>query len=222
MKELDAIYRKHKRKILPLVFGFVSVFVFFRVIIPQWSDISDVQSLLTTKDKVVKAKEATVDLLNSISQDQIESDYALATTALPIQKDIVLIFSELSDVASKSNVKLGGFTLKVGGIYSVSKTTKTAEKAINGIPYLNILVNVSGQNNGLRKFAELMYKSIPIVEIKNIDISKNDARYDVNFYFKPVALKAPDADSTALTSLNTLETSQLKELKSWSSTTSSQ
>lgn len=215
MKELDFIYRKHKKKILPLVFGFVSVFVFFRIIVPQWSDISDVQSLLTTKNKVVEAKGATVDLLNSLSQEGVDSDYTLATTALPNQKDVVLIFSELSDAASKSNVKLGGFTLKVGGIYTVSKNVKTTEKSINGIPYLNILVNISGKNESLRKFADVLYRSIPVVEIKNIDITKSDARYDVNFYFKPVALKAPDADSTALTSLTPLQASQLKELKSW-------
>lgn len=215
MKELDFIYRKHKKKILPLIFGFVSVFVFFRIIIPQWSDITDVQSLLTTKNKVVEAKGATVDLLNSLSQDNVDSDYALATTALPNQKDIVLIFSELSDAASKSNVKLGGFSLKVGGIYTTTKNTKSADKSINGIPYLNILVNVSGKNDNLRKFADVIYKSMPVVEIKSIDITKNDARYDVNFYFKPVALKAPNADSTALTSLTPLQASQLKELKSW-------
>lgn len=215
MKELDLIYRKHKRKILPLVFGFVSVFVFFRIIMPQWSDISDVQSLLTTKNKVVEAKGATVDLLNSFSQENVDSDYTLATIALPNQKDIVLIFSELSDAATKAGVKLGGFTLKVGGIYSVSKNVKTTEKTINGIPYLNILVNISGKNENLRKFADVLYKSIPVVEIENIDITKSDARYDVNFYFKPVSLKAPDADSTALTGLTPLQASQLKELKSW-------
>ncbi len=215
MKELDFIYRKHKKKILPLIFGFVSVFVFFRIIIPQWSDITDVQSLLTTKNKVVEAKGATVDLLNSLSQENVDSDYALATTALPNQKDIVLIFSELSDAASKSNVKLGGFSLKVGGIYTTTKNAKSADKSINGIPYLNILVNVSGKNDNLRKFADVIYKSMPVVEIKSIDITKSDARYDVNFYFKPVALKAPNADSTALTSLTPLQASQLKELKSW-------
>lgn len=215
MKELDFIYRKHKKEILPLIFGFVSVFVLFRIIMPQWSDITDVQSLLTTKNKVVEAKGATVDLLNSLSQENVDNDYILTTTALPNQKDVVLIFSELSDAASKSNVKLGGFTLKVGGIYTTAKNANAAEKSINGIPYLNILVNISGKNENLRKFADIMYTSMPVVEIKSVNIAKNDARYDVNFYFKPVALKAPDADSTALTSLTPLQTSQLKELKFW-------
>lgn len=218
MKELNLIYKKRKKQLLPIVFGFAAVFVIFRILIPQWSDIQDAQQLLTTKDDTVKAKEATVTLLNSMSQESVDNDYSLVTTALPSQKDVVLIFSELSDVSSKAGVKLGGFTIKVGGVYSTSKVQQlTGEKAINGIPYINILVTVSGKNDGLRKFAEIMYKSMPVVEIRSVDMSKNDARYSINFFYKPVALKAPNADSVALTSLTPLESSQLKELKSWKS-----
>ncbi len=216
MKELELIYRKRKKQLLPIIFGFASVFVFFRIIIPQWSDIQDAQQLITTKDSVVKAKETTVALLESLSQENVDNDYMLATTALPAQKDVVLIFSELSDASSKAGVKLGGFTIKVGGVYSTSKTQQVSgEKSINGIPFINILVTVSGKNDGLRKFAEIMYKSMPVVEIKSVDISKSDARYNVNFFYKPVALKAPNADSTALTNLTPLQSSQLKELKGW-------
>ncbi len=215
MKELDLLYRKHKKQIVPLVFGFAAVFVVFRIILPQWSDITEVQQLLTSKGEVVKAKQETVDLLNSLPQENVNTNYSVATTALPPQKDIVLLFSELNDASARADVKLGGFTVKVGGVYSATNTNKDTDKSINGIPYLNILISVSGQSDALRKFADVMYKSMPIVEIKNIDIAKNDARYDVNFYFRPIALKAAKSDSTALTNLTPLQISQLKELNSW-------
>lgn len=216
MKELDQIYRKHKKQLLPIIFGFAAVFILFRVILPQWSDIQDVQDLISTKNDTVKAKDDTVTLLNSISDETVNDDYTLATTALPLQKDIVLIFSELTDASQKAGVQLGGFTVKVGSIYSSSKkTTTTSQKTINGIPYLNILVNVKGKSDGLRQFTQEMYMSMPVVEVRAIDIAKTDGRYDVNFYFKPVSLKAPNADTTALTNLNPIETAQLKELKSW-------
>lgn len=216
MKELNLIYQKRKKQLLPIAFAFASVFVFFRIVLPQWSDITDAQQLMTTKEKTVEAKNKTADLLGSLSQQNIDDDYALVTTALPIQKDIVLIFSELTDASEKVGVKLGGFTIKVGGVYNAIKNpTLSGEKSVNGIPFLNILITVSGKNENLRKFAEVLYKSMPIAEIKSVDISKVDARYNVNFYFKPVALKAPNADSTALAGLTPLQSSQLKELKSW-------
>ena len=217
MKELEKIYRKRKRQLLPLIFGFASFFVIFRVVMPQWNDIQDVQSLLTTKGATVDAKEASVTTLNSLPQETVDENYSVATTALPIQKDVVLIYTELNSASNKANVKLGGFSIKVGGIYSAitEKSSPKIERAVNGIPYLNILVNVTGTNVNLRKFAEVLYKSIPLVDIKSIDIAKNDARLDVNFYYKPIAIKPSNADTNAVKNLSAVELSQLNTLKTW-------
>ncbi len=218
MKELKEIYRKRKQQLLPLAFTFASFFVIFRIIIPQWTDISDVSLLMTQKQLTVDAKEESIRLLNSIPTEKVESDYSLITTALPVQKDIILIFSQLSDAAARSNVKLGGFSVKVGGIYSSDKSEKQdIQKTVEGIPYLNILVNVSGQTDGLKRFADELYKSLPLVEIASINIGKTDARYDVNFYFKPTVLRPANADTTALKSMTPVENEQLEELRTWSS-----
>jgi hypothetical protein len=195
--------------------GFASFFVLFRIILPQWSDIQDTLQLINSKAEAVQAKEQTIQLLNSLSLENVDADYNLVTTALPIQKDIVLIFSELNSAAAASNVQLGGFTVKVGGVYASDTTTLSANKSLNGIPFLNTLVNVSGSNEDVRKFAIELYKSIPLVEIKNIDISKKDARYDVNFYFKPITVRPNNADNTALKALTVAERQQLETLKTW-------
>lgn len=218
MKELKEIYRKRKQQLLPLTFGFAAFFVIFRIIIPQWTDISDVTLLMTQKQSAVDAKEETVRLLNSIPTEKVESDYTLITTALPIQKDIILIFGELSDAASRADVRLGGFSVKVGGIYSADKSEQqVVQKTVEGIPYLNILVNVSGQTDGLKRFADELYQSLPLVEITTINIGKSDARYDVNFYFKPITLRPANADTTALKAMTPAENEQLDELKTWNS-----
>ena len=216
MKELEAIYRKRKRQLLPIIFGFASFFVFFRVILPQWSDISDAQSILTTKSSTVDAKDQTVTLLNSLPQETIDDNYNLVTTALPVQKDVVLIYTELNKAAERAGVKLGGFSIKVGNIYSTDNTkTVTVGKAVNGIPFINILINSSGDNANLRKFAQELYKSIPLVDIKAIDLSKSDARLDVNFYYKPITVRPTNADTTAVKNLSKVEETQLATLRSW-------
>lgn len=217
MKELELIYRKRKKQLLPLIFGFASFFVFFRIVMPQWSDIQDVQSLLTSKSTTVDAKEQSVTLLNSLPQSVVDENYEVITTALPLQKDVVLIYAELNKAAEKSGVKLGGFSIKVGGIYAAEseKKTQPTTKAVNGIPFLNILVNAEGENTNLRKFAQELYKSIPLVDIKAIDLAKSDARLDVNFYYKPVTVRPLNADTTAVKNLTKAEESQLNTLKGW-------
>lgn len=215
MHELEIIYKKRKQQILPLVFGFAAFFVLFRVILPQWSDIQEVQQLLVSKSDSVSAKEASVTLLNSLSQETVDGNYNLVTTALPIQKDIVLIFTELSEAADTTGVILGGFSVKVGGVYSATKTVSPAEKSISGVPFLNIVISITGQPDNLKQFAKTLYNSIPLVEIKSIDIGKKDARYDVNFYYKPIALRPAGSDSTPLTGLSAQENAQIQQLKSW-------
>lgn len=219
MRELELIYKKRKQQLLPLVMGFAAFFVIFRVILPQWTDIQEVRELLTTKENSVAAKEETLLLLNSISTEKVEEDYSIATTALPLQKDIVLIFTELNDASIRAGVDLGGFSVKVGDVYSTKKEVKVNERAINGVPYLNILVNISGPNENLIRFAEELYQSIPLVEIKTMDITKRDARYDVNFFFKPVLLRPLNAQTIALKALTAPENQQITTLKGWRSQT---
>lgn len=216
MHELELIYKKRKQQLLPIIFGFAAVFVLFRIIFPQWTDITDTLNIMNIKSEEVKAKEATFALLNSIPDEKINKDYATITTAVPIQKDIVLIYSELSSAANAVGVKLGGFNVKIGGIYSsTAASTKSSEKSINGVPFMNIIVSVTGSGTGLSKFADKLYESVPLVEIKSVDLGKNDARYDVNFYFKPIALRPKESSGKALESLTPQDIKLLEQLEKW-------
>lgn len=222
MHELEKIYRKRKQQILPIVFGFAAVFVFFRVIFPQWADIQEATTAMNTKGDEVKAKEATYTFLNSIPNEVVDQNFTTVTTALPTQKDIVLIYSELNNAASSVGVKLGGFNVKIGGIYSAAKApTTSTERTINGIPFINILVNISGSGESLRTFSDKLYESVPVVEIKSVDIGKNDARYDVNFYYKPVVLRPQTVSTKPLEPLSGQDVKLLEQLEGWrlSSTT---
>lgn len=214
MKELDRIYRKRKQQLIPLIFGFSAIFIFFRIILPQLADVGQVQDLISSKNSIISAKEATVMLLNSLSPEDVDIDYQIATTALPLQKDIVLIYDQLNKVAARSDVELGGFSVKIGDVY-LAEGRDYKEKSVSGVPYLNIVVSVSGQNENMRKFAEELYKSIPLVEINTIDITRNSARYDVNFYYKSIAAKPKNADVMPLQPLNAVEKSQLETLSVW-------
>ena len=77
------------------------------------------------------------------------------------------------------------------------------------------MINSSGDNANLRKFAQELYKSIPLVDIKAIDLSKSDARLDVNFYYKPITVRPTNADTTAVKNLSKVEETQLATLRSW-------
>ena len=210
MQELNFIYKKHKNPLVPAVLFLAAFFVIFRIILPQWSDIKNVNEEISRKNKSVEALASTLSVLLLTPDEVVNKNYELVTTALPIEKDIILIFNELNTASQKASVKLGGFSLKVGGVYSKQKLP-VAGKTISGITYLNILVKASGETEKLKDFASVMHKSIPLIEIKTIDISRKDAQYDSNFFFNPVALRSTKTN-LPLTQLDASETLLLKQL----------
>jgi hypothetical protein len=217
MEDLNLIYKKYKQQILPIVFLLAAFFVIFKVIMPQWSEIQDFKSSLEDKSVDVKTLKSNIDFLDSISDDVVNKNYDLLTTAIPQEKNILLIFTELNNVADKNNVTLGGLSVKVGGVYSSDKNKPiTSSQAIDGIPYLNISVEAKGNTISLKDFGQSLYQSLPLVDIKEIDIGENDARYDVNFFFEP--LKTVSGVSTqALKSLSASDSTLLNQLNLWSS-----
>ena len=213
MQELNFIYKKHKNQLVPAALFLAAFFVIFRIILPQWSDIQNVKEELSKKNISIETLKSTLSVLQATPDATVDKNYELVTTALPVGKDIILIFNELNNAAQKASVKLGGFSLKVGGVYSKQKITITG-KTVSGIPYLNILVKASGDTNKLKDFANVMYKSLPLIEIKTIDISKRDAQYDSNFFFNPIALRSSKAN-IPLTQIDAGENSLLKQLEGW-------
>lgn len=211
MQELNFIYKKHKNQLIPAVLFLAAFFVIFRIILPQLSDISNVNEEISNKNKSIETLKSALNILQGTPDEVIDENYELVTTALPVEKDIILIFNELNSAAQKASVKLGGFSLKVGGVYSKQRTT-FAGKTISGIPYLNILVKATGDTDKLKEFADVMYKSIPLIEIKKVDINKKDAQYESNFFFNPVAIRSNKANSQ-LTQLDASENSLLKQLE---------
>lgn len=215
MEELKLIYKKRKHQLLPLFFFLGSFFVIFRIILPQLTDISDAQSLIDQKKSAIEAKSESLRVLNSMSDSDVDANYDLVSTALPLQKDVVLIFTELSDASSKAGVSLGGFNVKVGGIYEAKGKSDKAQSNVSGLPFLNIIINVTGPSQNLKDFSEILNQSLPLVGINSVNIGKNDARFDVNFYYKPVVTKPLKSDTTALSELTSIEKKELEKLQAW-------
>lgn len=219
MEDFKRIYKKHKQKIIPAIISLAAVFLFLQVTLPLLTNIQESQALIADKEQEVEVKENAILILNSIPDATVDNNYELVTTALPTAKDIVLIFSQLETISERVGVSLGGFTVKVGGVYeatAVAEKVKPNSKAKpnTSMPYINIAVNVEGENTALRQFAEEMYKSLPLVEINSINISKDDARYDMDFYYK-IAPTTLTSVTTPLKKMTPAEEKQIEMLREW-------
>lgn len=212
-KELRAVYKKYKQQLLPITLLFASFFIIFRVALPQWSEISEVQRQIDKKEQTVEDLQNSLSLLQSTPVAIIDRNFEVATTALPPQKDVALMFTMLNSAANKANVELQGFNLRVGDIFDTENEVK-GERSIDGIPYLNVTIQAEGDNENLKAFAENLYQSLPLVELTKVSIDRGLGSYDVNFFFKPFE-SIPANFINKIQSLTPEETTLLQQLEGW-------
>ncbi len=211
-KELRALYKKYKKVMLPMILFVCSSFVIFQVIIPQWNSIGSLREDVATKEFSLEQSKKSLEILSITPDASLTNDFELTTTAFPIQKDIVLMFTSLSEAANATGVQLGGFSLKVGGIYDATNQYKN-EKIIDGVPYLNVIVEATGSEDEITQFARKLYAGLPVIEINSVNIQGKQGHLDVNFFFKPVSTQL--AKQTKITSYTPEETKLLKTLAEW-------
>lgn len=211
-KELKVVYKKYKKVLLPMILFVCSSFMIFQVIIPQWNSITSLREDVATKEFSLEQSKKSLEILSITPDSNLTNDFELATTAFPIQKDIVLMFTSLSEAANATGVELGGFSLKVGGIYDATNQYKN-EKIIDGVPYLNVVVEATGSEDNITQFARKLYAGLPVIEINSINIQGKQGHLDVNFFFKPVSTQL--AKQTKIASYTPEETKLLKTLAEW-------
>ncbi len=214
-KQLKLYLRRYRQDLLPAALILAALMLANFIILPQFNDIGDLRTQIDVQEDTNEGLRSSDSTLSSISDSQLDDDYDLVLSALPLSKSIGSIFEALNSAALRSNVVIGSLNVQVGTVYE--QNAKGVEKNnVDGVPYLNILVRATGQSAAdFTNFAQVLYESVPVVEINSIEASESDARFDVNFYFKPMNPAGFQAQ-TLVAPLNAQQQSLLSTLREWS------
>lgn len=185
-KDLQKYYVKYKPWILPVALFSASFFIVFRIIVPQFSSISDTKNSISDKQGVLDRLTTTYQTLSAQDPTRVDDQLKTVNTALPTAKDIAGIFSAILDSASKAGVSLGGFSIKVGGIYGKAAVESTVSGAFPALA-MEIKINAKTASE-LANFSDVLQKKLPISEIKTFDFSRTTGSIGVNFFYKPTDL----------------------------------
>ncbi|MBI4092145.1 MAG: hypothetical protein HY427_03015 [Candidatus Levybacteria bacterium] len=186
-RELFQIYTKYKKQILPLTLILLSLFIAFRVILPQFSSISQTNAAIESKRQELETLSNSIKVLETASDDAVSEDLTISTDALPTSKDVTKIFGALSSAASTSNTELNEFSLKIGGVFG--KEVSPADTSAIGVPQVSVVAKVSSSDtSNLIQFAKRLDTTLPLSEIKQIDAVGNLGTFEINFYYKPIDL----------------------------------
>jgi hypothetical protein len=208
--QLKEFIQNYRKILLPLLLIFASVFLMILVIMPQFSSITNKMSEISDQNKLIATLTNSQRAVTDTSEALVNSDFDTATLALPVQKDISLVFDALTQAASETNTTVSTFAITVGGIYGKAAEAST----VAGNPNMSVTASVIGDVASLVAFTQKLNETLPLSEISKIDISDSEAVLEISFYYKPVdASKIASEDS--VTPLSQSDKILLNKLKEW-------
>lgn len=210
---LNLYYRKYKTALLPIAIFILALFIVLRIALPQFSNIATTNEAIKQQEKETTIFKKTLSTLNTFNSSQVDSDLSTATLALPTSKNIVAIFSSLSNVSARTNTTIKSFSLKVGDLYSKKTSTTSAPPAQS--PFLAVTVSVtSPTSTDLVKFSQEIQNSLPLAEVKMININEPNGTFEINFFYKPTNLSAISLNHN-VAPLTPKEKQLIDKLSSW-------
>lgn len=191
MQDIFSKYKKKKSSVISIALVLGAVVMILTVIVPQISSIGEVSQQITSKKEHVTMLKKSYAVLSSQPDEAVNTSFAAVDKALPNTKNVLAVFNALSGVAAKTNVQMEGFTLQVGNLYQKDKKKQQEEITnVKGVPVLSVTLRVVSATQGqVVEFADLLYKSLPLAEIKTLNVTKDAGDFQINFFYKPYDLQ---------------------------------
>jgi hypothetical protein len=210
---LQFLLSRYKKYLLPLTAIVVCIFLLVYVVTPQIQNIQALQNQEKDESQKLAILKSNLNLLYSLDSNTLDKQLRLSSKALPASKDFIGILNGISIVSSKSNTTMGDYGFSVGDITQAPTNVK-------GIPTLELTITVRGELDNIISLVKELRNTVPLSEIKTINISGNNATLDIVFYYKPlppVLLKDDmplhTLSSSVLESINNIATMNNSELE---------
>lgn len=205
---LRTIYKQYKEYLLPVGTVVVSLILFFYLIIPQIANFTNLQKQMKKENEKLLILKNNLNYLSNLDSVSLDSDFKIASTVLPKEKDFVGVLSAVTEAAGKASVSLGDYEFKVGDLSSDTKTS------VKGLPFFEIDLNIVGNSSDLINFMKELQKTSPISEVIGGGTSGVNSFLTVRFYYAPLSAVSLKND-TVIKPISANEELMLKNLLSW-------
>ncbi len=204
-------YIKYKKQIVPATLFALSFFIIFRIITPQFSTISESNQIIDEKKRENEVLKETLNTIATLDGSQVSENLSTTVKALPREKDIAAIFSALTSAAASSQTQLREFSLKIGGLYG--RAAKGSP--VRGIPAVDVVARVTASNpKNFVEFARALQRTLPLSELKSVDINQSLGTYELGFYYKPLDLTLV-AKQDKVVPLSQSDLNLINQLREW-------
>lgn len=204
---LKLLFSSYKPYVLPILMLIATIVLVFSTFLPQLNGFTTTLSQRNEALRKLQVLRNNLAILTNAQETEIDSQLAVSLRAFPQTKDFESILTTISSVAANSGVALGNFEFRVGDL-SKDQTTTGQFPALT----INLIANTNAA--GAAKFMTNLATSLPLSEVKSVDVNGGYTNFILLFYYKsvPVVNIPPDA---IVAPLSIKQKQLLDEISSW-------
>lgn len=204
---LKDLYAAYKQFSVPIFMIIVSFFLIFFALIPQFQDLITTFSRRSEAAQKLQILENNLNLLKNTDQADLDSNLAVVLRALPAEKDFESVLTTISSVGNISGVSMGNFEFRVGDLAGTSSGN-------DAFPSLGITLIINDGVAGASRFMTNLAESLPLSEVKKIDINTDSTTLFLVFYYKSLSNVKTSSD-VKMVPVSAKQSELLKQLLSW-------
>jgi hypothetical protein len=210
IENLKILYLHYKAFLLPFGVVVVSVLMIFYLIFPQIQQYFNLQDTIGIEQQKLDTLVGNYNFLNSLDDNQVNSNYQLLTGALPPEKDFAGIINAITYVSGQTGVAVGDFQFSLGNL---------SPSNLSGTAYLSTKIEISlkGSPQNVVAFTREIIKTIPIADVDSLSVGQNSSDIVLVFYYKPLPSQSI-SDQIKIVPLSTNQQNLINTITNWNNT----
>ncbi len=209
LQTFKALYSANKQYFVPIFMIMVSFFLIFFALIPQFQDLMTTLSQRGVAQQELQTLENNLNILNATDEADVDTKLATVFRALPPAKDFESVLTTISSVGASSGVPIGNFEFRVGDITGVASGS-------DAFPSLSLTLILSDGADGASRFMASLAESLPLSEVKKVDVNSNSTTLSIEFYYRSLSSAKISSDSK-IVPISGKQSELLDKLMSWDS-----
>ncbi|MCX8008674.1 MAG: hypothetical protein N3A54_03130 [Patescibacteria group bacterium] len=219
MVEFQKFFIRHRNLVLTIAFIIISslICLFFTILLFQ-ATINQLDNISSLKNQV-DSLQRKFDILNSLDQTNLEKEFFLTTSSIPIEKSLITIINLVEGIAERSGVNLVSFEVDSSLHYETQSGSQKVniDKGFGRAYALPFYVHMNGTLDQMKSFLAIANKARRIISPKsfNIVVDQEGLTMQIVFdaFFAPIADVNQQSELKPLKENDYLLLSRLRELE---------
>lgn len=189
----------------------VSLMMVFYVVIPEIENWLSVQKEVHETENRIQTMQDNLKLLRTISDTRLADDFTVATTALPVDRDVSRVLAALNYTALQSGVGMEDFAFQAGEVTSRSVKSRPTDLG------LLLSFNITGSLPQVVVFLRQVQEKMPLMTLSAVDASFSQSsvtRVTLWYHYKTLPLYR-EAVETPLKDVSAENRLLLQKLRAW-------